>query len=197
MPNPPRPKEFCRWRSAHQTPTLGYWATASGQTFISQWVASIIYFPLNPPREVPRPPGQGTRLGSGSKVWYPNQRPICYYSIYISTYSREKFFSRLNIYKGLVSLEELVGGVLLKVLLNCTFLESVPYPILLRYLCFLVLFTAECAVSLNGNHCLWSTYHVSVLTWMLYRNAQGRYIVPVLQRYRELSLREVKQFAHN
>ena len=42
-------------------------------------------------------------------------------------------------------------------------MESVPYSILLRSLCFLVLFAAEYAVSLNGYHCLWNTYPVPIL----------------------------------
>ena len=54
MPNPLRWKEFSMWRSAHQTSTLRYWATASGHAFNSQWVASMISFPLDPLREVPR-----------------------------------------------------------------------------------------------------------------------------------------------
>lgn len=45
-----------------------------------------------------KPPGQGTRLGPGSKVWHPNQRPICHCPIHVSIYSKEKFLSELNMF---------------------------------------------------------------------------------------------------
>ena len=108
-----------------------------------------------------------------SKVWHPNQRPICYCLTHTAIYSKEKFLSGLNIQKCFLLLKSWWHS--LKDTIKLTFLELVPHPILLRLLSFLVLFATWCAVSLHGNHCLWSISCVSRLAWILYRNAQGRY----------------------
>lgn len=127
--------------------------------FPSQWPLSSISL-WNLVGRGQEPPGQGTRLGAGTKVWYPNQKPICYRLIHVSIYSKEKFLSGLNIQKSYLVLKS--WWYSLKDTIKLTFSESVPHSILLRSLCFLVLSTTGCAVSLNDNHCLWNINYVSV-----------------------------------